>query len=332
MVELGLPHRIDHRRLDAQRDDALQRRDEEQAINLDRLPQIHMGKALHASHPGFTVFKERREANRAILAENTRRIERHENEHAVAYEGQQHAALNESMTIIKAQQNSLPPMWSEADLQKHYGRPSTRRHKLIQADIGAEAARILAKRQWYPSQIYDNGDSIAAFLRGEVCHRGAGHPIFTVTTRDLAFIFYRLGVTTLPALNRQLEDIRVEELKRFPRKAKTLRKPPARPVPPEPLRPEQARLTQLAQRAGYIQREMTRRHTQEQAFEVRMRQQALRPNMAQARAASAHTMLGKPAPAWGRSLGRLHHRATHPPFPQTPAPQNTAAGPPAWRP
>ena len=82
--------------------------------------------------------------------------------------------------------------------------PAIWKHKLIQADIGAEATRIMTKRGWLPSELYQQAESISDYSRGEVRHRGPGHPIFSVTARDLAIIFYRLGVTTLTALNRQL--------------------------------------------------------------------------------------------------------------------------------
>ena len=59
MEELELPHRIDHRTLEAQRDNAFKRGDLTAALDLDRQPQIRLGKAVHASHPDYATFADR---------------------------------------------------------------------------------------------------------------------------------------------------------------------------------------------------------------------------------------------------------------------------------
>ena len=70
MERLGLPGRIDHRSLHQQRDDALARGDEEAGLELDRLPQIHVGKGYHAKQRRTAGASRRLKRLDGILAYN----------------------------------------------------------------------------------------------------------------------------------------------------------------------------------------------------------------------------------------------------------------------
>ena len=262
MAERGYPHRIDHRRLEVQRAEALQRGDQVGAIILDRVPQIHLGKAVHATHPRYPQFAERRTRNKAILTANMQRMDGYESRMDLLLSTQRQQAFEEKQRSDFL--DNLVPIRSYEELQRMYGRPATWRHKLLQPTIAREAAATMAMNNWLPSTQETNGPKILDFLMETVRTKGPGHPWFHVSARDFAFIFYRLGLTSIDDLTHSLESIRLEELIRHPAKATKLNSPSLR-QPPVP-RPQQRRLRQMERQAVHIQAEAVKRHSQFQAF------------------------------------------------------------------
>lgn len=248
MEALGLPHRIDHRSLEAQRADALQRGDTIAALELDRTPQIHVGKASYGTHPRHTIFRDRRERNHQILEGNkeTARL-RHEAmrrtiaraDEAAYLEARQNAILNDTWE---------PEPASYDDLCNTYGRPpSTSRLGRLKdrAFDGDVTRKALALSRQYGHPWSRNGNrahapSLLGLLLPMVQETGPGHPVFRVTAKDLAFCFYHLGILSLRQLQTNLEAVTREEQRRFAdRMAKqrkplisiTERKPPKFPTP-----------------------------------------------------------------------------------------------------
>jgi hypothetical protein len=77
-----------------------------------------------------------------------------------------------------------------------------------------------------------------------VADTGPGHPVFTVTAKDLLFAFYNMGMIGLTQLRGSLENIAAEEARLFPNRAK-MRKLPPLPKPPKLPTPEADRLKLL---------------------------------------------------------------------------------------
>ena len=133
MEELGLPYRIDHRRLEKQRAEALAAGKADLALDLEREPQIYLGKARHADDARYPIFKERLERNRGILTRNKQRaFERKEHlDAAVAradtdayHEARQHASARKSwepfaVTDMRSSRPEFPvsPHLAEATLR-----------------------------------------------------------------------------------------------------------------------------------------------------------------------------------------------------------------------
>ncbi len=276
MEGLGLPYRIDHRRLEQQRADAIERGDEGSAILLDRVAQIHLGKAVHATHPDATIYQDRLRRNRAILAANTAHHEQLEAETAAEHHKAAHAALREDWQIRKAIRDFNTPSFKE--LQATYGRPpptSTmgRFAQAVRDDHLQRRALAIAKEHNYPwinGHTRPDAPSLGDILLGMATPEPDKQPWFTVTARDFAFIFYSLGFSTLLQLRDQLADIAAEEERKRAEREGRAPKPPPRPPTrklPDIPRPMRGLAVQLDRRLGHLQAALEAHHGREAAFE-----------------------------------------------------------------
>lgn len=318
MEHLGLPHRIDHRTLEQQRQVALQRADERQAIILDRLPQIHLGKAAYGSHPKRTVYRDRLRQNRQILQANSTRHENHKGDTQRQHFAAAHATLRESATIKHAEDTWQPEPASLHELEATYGRPppatKLARLKALAFDTEVRRRALDISRPyhhpWFASGHREDAPSLIDILRPTVKTTGPGHPVFTVTAKDLAFCFYSLGFIHIRQLQSMLEDITREEQRLFAdRIERQKHKPP--PPPPTPKRPtfERPQLAlkqKLDARLGNIQTAVALHHQREHAFEERYAQ---RTWVKQQRQRDRETR----DQAWGINRSRIRTRPPVPP-------------------
>lgn len=283
MEALGLLHRIDHRSLEAQRADALARGDTIAALELDRTPQIHVGKAAYGTHPRHTIYRDRRERNHQILEGNKENARlRHEAMRRTI-------ARADEAAYLEARQNAIfhdtwePEPASYEELRKTYGRPQNTsrlgRLKDIAFDGDVTRKALGLSRQhghpWSRNGNREDAPSLLGILLPMVKDTGPGHPVFKVTAKDLAFCFYHLGVLTLSQLQTNLEAITREEQRRFADRLAKKRKPliriPERTPPkfPTPKADHLARLQRFAPIPSLI---YARRVEQVQAFERRQQE------------------------------------------------------------
>lgn len=287
MQELGLPFRIDHRTLERQRADAIARHDAEQAIALNRLPQIRLGKAAHANHPGYPVYRDRVRRNEAILVENSRRIELHQSVLYDALHHQRLRAFEEKARNDHARATWQPPAPTLADLEAVHGRPKpTTLFGHIRAAAFQEKvdrrAMDLSRAHGHPWR--DHGKTLAgspSILDALLSVANDPVPtrrVFTVTAKDIAFALYGFGMITIRDLQTALEQITLEQQQRADNRQGKRDKPPPpprpKPRPPEFPAPHRARLAHLEIRAAQVAAIAARRHEQEQAFERRYVQRA----------------------------------------------------------
>ncbi len=258
MERLGLPHRIDHRTLAAQREDALARGDEENAILLARLPQIHLGKAAHGSHPEASIFADRLARNHRILKANTGTRERHQAHVQQRYHQAAHDALAEDARIHATE----PPQRSLHELRRIYGRlPALQ--AMMQADT-TTLAEIAAKANGWTADTPPAPSILQSFLGAWEPTPAPRKPWFTVTARDLTFIFYNMGLIPRANLQQSLERATEADVKRDPRQAAFFPTPP-----PRQPRPHNALKQRLEARLGHIQAAVALHHGRELAFERR---------------------------------------------------------------
>ena len=280
MEPLGLPYRIDHRSLEAQRADAIARGDTITAMELDRTPQIHVGKAAYGKHPRHTVYRDRRDQNRQILEANKEKAYRRKDAMSAAI------ARADTAAYLEARQNAfLTDTWqpepsSYETLKETYGRPrsTSRLGRLKDVAFDGDVTRkalALSRRYGHPwSRNGDRSDapSLLGLLLPMVQETGPGHPVFTVTAKDLAFCFYNLGILTLSQLQTNLEEITREEQRRFAerlaKKSKPLISLPVR-APPKSPTPRADHLARLQRFAPIPQLIYARRVEEAQAFEQR---------------------------------------------------------------
>lgn len=301
MERLGLPHRIDHRSLKAQRDETLERGDEANAILLDRIPQIHVGKAAHATHPRFPIYQDRLKRHREILAANTATTEARE----IATQKQHHhaalAALEEKARIEYQRATWKPEPPSLPELHATYGRLGASA-ELLRQNIRRQAEHAAAENTWLPKYAEKNEPSILAYLMGRTAIRKPSRFVFTVTARDLAFAFYDLGLSSLDGLHRSLENIAADETQRHPKAVKKQKPRPPLPkrTPPTYPRPQQEIARKLEARMGHIQVAMALHMSRQAAYERRYVERTWAKEARQrAKETRSHEL------ATGRSRGRL---------------------------
>jgi len=289
MEELGLPHRIDHRSLEAQRADAIQRGDTIAALELDRTPQIHVGKAAYGTHPRHTLYRERRDQNRQILTANKDKAFRQKDHLESAIARADTAAYLEARRNAFERKAWEPEPANLAELEQAYGRPqsSSRLGKLKDAalagDITRKALAISSTHghPWHANGHRENAPSIFDVLSPMVKQTGPGHPVFTVTAKDILFAFYGMGIVGQAQLQRELENISLEEQRLFAkhlakRNKKLLFLLP-RPPPPKLPTPEADCLKRLQQGSALTQRIFMQRLEQLRAFEQRHDRSRQRP-------------------------------------------------------
>lgn len=280
MEALGLPHRIDQRSLEAQRTDALQRGDTIAALELDRSPQIHVGKAAYGRHPRHTVFRDRREQNRQILEGNKEKAFRRKDAIDAAI------ARADTAAYLEARRNAIlrdtwePEPASYRELRETYGRPpsSSRlgrlKDKAFDGDVTRQALALSRNygHPWSRNGNREEAPSLLGLLLPMVKDTGPGHPVFRVTAKDLVFCFYNLGILSLRQLQTNLEEITREEQRRFAERMEKKRKPlitlPVR-MPPKFPTPDADRLTRLQQASVVPQLIFMKRLDQLRAFERR---------------------------------------------------------------
>lgn len=234
MEHLGLPHRIDHRSLEAQRQEALARGDTMAALDLDRTPQIHVGKALHADHPRFTIYANRRTRNQAILTSNARRA----GAHVDHMEDQM--ARADSAAYLEARINALkrdlaqpdPEPLTLAELQTRYGRPASFVTRLMAPRITAHAAHIANVNGFFYTRPEERGLNILGLLRIASADEQHRRPsLFHVSARDIAFAFYGFGLMTRAELQNALD---ADAQLRLNRVVPSPKKPTPLPLPTSP--------------------------------------------------------------------------------------------------
>jgi hypothetical protein len=294
MEHLGLPHRISHLSLEAQRQDALAQGNTIAILNLDREPQIHVGKAAHIHHPARTVFTERRAANAAILTRNKHqaavRADRMRGQIATAdnhahQEARQNAYLRDRFHLEEG--NTLD------ELQAAYGRPPTPgylghlKDLAFAGDVTRRALKISRAHghPWYATGHRDGAPSALEVLLGMVKTTGPGNPVFTITAKDLVFAFYSLGFIGQRELQHSLENIATEEQRLFAKrlaKQKNRPPPPPRRTPPKLPTLQAEHLTRLRAFAPVPENIYLKRLAQLNAFTARHQAQAHRKSQHQA--------------------------------------------------
>lgn len=281
MARLGLPYRIDHRTLEQQRQEALQRGDDNHAILLDRTPQIHLGKAAYGRHPHRTIFQDRLRQNREILNANSQRCEARQQEFERQHNRASHAAIQEAARTKYAEETWRPAPAHLHELEAAYSRPApTGRLSRLTARAFDTKVRERAldlsrtyQHPWFASGHRDDAPSLTGLLLPMVKKTGPGHPAFTVTAKDLIFCFYRLGFINPHELQNALEDITREEERLFAARIAKLKTRPPPPIPkpkrPTYARPQLALKQHLEIRLGHLQAATALHHQRELAFEQR---------------------------------------------------------------
>ena len=173
-----------------------------------------------------------------------------------------------------------PEPSSYRELHEAYGRPhSTSRLGRLKdiafdGDVTRKALAISRKHghPWSRNGNRPEAPSLLDVLLPLVKDTGPGHPVFTVTAKDLAFCFYNLGILTLRQLQTNLEEITREEQRRFADRKMRRLKPiviPPRPPPPRFPTPQADRLKRLQQASVVPQAIFMKRLEQLRAFEQR---------------------------------------------------------------
>lgn len=273
MEHLGLPHRIDHRSLEAQRQDALARGDTMAALDLDRTPQIHVGKALHADHPRFPVYADRHARNKAILTHNARRagahVEHVENQMARADSAAYLEARINALKRDLAQPDAEP--LTLAELHARYGRPASVVTRLMAPRITAQAVRTANANGFFFTPPETRSLDILGFLRiasADDQHRPRS--LFHVSARDIAFAFYGFGLMTRAELQNSLDaDAQLRLNRRVPSPKKAVPLPLPTPPPPKLPTPHADRLAALRKAAFAPEILHARRLAQLAAFNTR---------------------------------------------------------------
>ena len=279
MAALGLPYRIDHRSLEAQRQEALARGDIAAALELDRTPQIHVGRDLHRSRR-TDQLAPKAVRNRDILLANRVRAA------AKADDLQGCIARADAAAHREARINALkqhlwrpetPPL-TLAELEARYGRRPAAVTRLLQRQIDAKAQNLAATWGWHRDGPPETSLDILAFLRMEsnAARQPSARPWFAMTPNDLAFAFYRMGLLSRDQLQNALE---ADAELRQTRRTEAKRAPPAAWLPraastrPKPATPRADHLAAL-QRLAPIQLAVAgRRLAQLNAFNVRIASQ-----------------------------------------------------------
>lgn len=209
MEEWGLPHRIDHRRLEVQRAEALQRGDIAAALDLDRTPQIHVGREIHI--PTLEAqFGPKTQRNRSILLANKLQAETRK-EHVDRL-----IAEADTATHLESRGRTTQPPRTYAELKaRHRPIPTKaidRLKEIAHASVAAEHTReFLRMHAFRPLTTADQpaavDNSIVDALAALAKPNPAKPSVFTVTPRDMAFICYRLGFCNLATLQLSLEAI-----------------------------------------------------------------------------------------------------------------------------
>jgi hypothetical protein len=270
MEHLGLPHRIDHRSLEAQRQDALARGDTIAALGLDREPQIHVGKAAHVTHPNHTIYADRRHRNEAILTRNKHQASVRADRMRGQIANADNDAYLEARADTYARDTWKPEPATVDELRATYGRQGFT-NELLARNIRTQAASIAAAHTWLPKYADDNEPGIMAFLLGEVATRKPGYPVFSVSARDLAFVFYTWGLTTLAGLHRTLQNVAEEEARVHPKAVKKQKPRPPLPkrTPPKLPTPKAEHLARLRSFAPVPENIYLKRLAQLHAFQAR---------------------------------------------------------------
>lgn len=280
MAERNLPHHIDHRSLEAQRQDALQRGDTIDALDLDRTPQIHVGKAAYGKHPGCTVYRDRRERNGAILTANKDRAA------AIGDAMDATIARMDTAAYLEARNNALKhdtwqtPALTDDELRAIYGRPepTTTFGRLRNAGLRSKAdiaAMALAREQGFPwrsdGEHRPGTPSIFSLLQSMIANTGPGHP-FTVTAKDIAFALYGWGWITQRDLQNSLENVAREEQRLFAEREARKKKPITWPkllMPPRFPTPQAERLQETRKAQPLVDTIHLKRLGQLQAYKER---------------------------------------------------------------
>jgi MobA/MobL family len=292
MEHLGLPHRIDHRSLEVQRQDALQRGDVIAALDLDREPQIHVGKAHHARHLDRTIYTERRAKNEAILTRNKERAAARHDRMGQLIAKADTAAYHEARANAYARDTYELDAPSYQELQQAYGRPPSTsklgrlKDGAFHGDVVRRALTISREHghPWHANGNREGAPSIFDILRPMVAKTGPGHPVFTVTAKDIVFAFYRMGFSTTAQLQQSLENIAQEEqalfADRLARKPKL--RPSSLPTPQKLLTPAAEKLKKYQAFAPIPQAIYHKRIDQLNAFTARHEAKANRRGKHQA--------------------------------------------------
>ncbi len=301
MQHLGLPHRIDHRSLEAQRQDALARGDTMAALELDREPQIHVGKAHHVRHPDRNIYVDRRARNEAILTRNKDRAGIRADRMRSHIAAADNDAFNEARQITFVRDTLGLDDPTLAELHTEHGRPAPTttldrlRAAMLRSKADARAMEI-AKAHGFPwrasGQHRADAPSVFDVVKPIIATTRSTRPVFTVTAKDIAFALYGWGWLSARDLQASLESIALEEHRLAAERGdgKNARPPPQRSPPTYPT-PKADHLARLRKVAHMPENAYLRRLEQLQAFRERHQAQAYRK--AQCRAIKAGRRMGR---------------------------------------
>jgi hypothetical protein len=277
MEALGLPHRIDHRSLEAQRQEALAQGNTIAALDLDREPQIHVGKDAYVSRRNKELAPKARR-NRDILTRNKSRAAAHHEQLQTFLARADTDAFLESRRNTRRRDAWQPEPASLDELQAAYGRPPTPgylghlKDLGFAGDVNHRALAISRKHchPWFATGHRNGAPSVLETLLGMVKTTGPGHPVFTVTAKDIVFAFYGFGFISQTELQRSLEHIADEEQRLFAKRlAKPKYRPPPKQKPPVLPTPHAERLKRLQRAAVVPEQIYLRRLEQLTAFNER---------------------------------------------------------------
>jgi hypothetical protein len=158
--------------------------------------------------------------------------------------------------------------------------------KAFAGDVHRHAMAI-SRRHGHPWRA--NGDrpdapSVFDVLKGMIRGGKPGHPVFTVTARDIAFAFYNMGLINRQNLQKSLENVVEEEQQQqadrvSKKQAKTIWPPPLLKRPPPALAtPKAEHLARLRSFAPVPENIYLKRVVQLEAFTARHQVKNIRNN------------------------------------------------------
>ncbi|MEQ1711397.1 MAG: hypothetical protein ABL908_08340, partial [Hyphomicrobium sp.] len=279
------------------------------ALELDREPQIHVGKAHHVRHPDRAIYVDRRTRNEAILTRNKDRASVRADRMRSQIADADNDAFNEArqITFVRDTLGLDDPTLPELHTEHGRPAPTTTLDRLRAAMLRSKAdarAMEIAKAHGFPwrasGQHRADAPSVCDALKPMIAATRPTRTVFTVTAKDIAFALYGWGWLSTRDLQASLENIAQEEHRLAAERGATKNTPPPRRSPPSYPTPKADHLARLRKVAPIPENAYLRRLEQLQAFRERYQAQAYRK--AQCRTIKV-----------GRRMGRGVMRSGQPP-------------------